>query len=618
MFSKQLFKQSCKANGIMWLVITFLLCFTLACVMIIGGSGTVGDVAEGVTDTIIDHEIEASLKTQSLKYYDYATLGEEKFDTYYALELDKNVNAGRLYAQKVGVWVNDLTAASATSIPDCAGNLATLPAATTGVEVEESLQALYTTWAKAEPQASSFDLSTSEGQNAYLSAMNTWVANTPGAESVVASSASAAYKAAVSDVQAYALAYAQSLDSSYDATSSAYQQILGVIVVTVNPGNECDAYYSDHDVNIPADYDVTSLVTHYASGDLTDYIKTSERVSYRAKRAQTGAAVFLANLLTSSEAKEAIIATLSNYGITQEKYDSFGYDFAKTLTLATNIILSYQAEYDHQAEIMAANYAAGKYDSEEAYLNALATTKTGIKTELSTSFMTLLPTAVAEGLEEIGKMNVYSLIVGLIFFKMAGLLLPFIYIIMCANNLVSSQVDTGSMAYVLSTSTKRSTVAFTQMVYLLLSLLAMAFCSMITSFICFSIVDVTGTSMTYSSLALMNLGMFAVLAAVAGINFFTSCVFNRQKYSLALGGGITMFFLVATMLGLFGLKQIPSVVRFASLNYFNYFSLISLFDVTSIVNGTTAYIWKMLILLAIGAIGFVAGSLYFKKKDLPL
>lgn len=44
--------------------------------------------------------------------------------------------------------------------------------------------------------------------------------------------------------------------------------------------------------------------------------------------------------------------------------------------------------------------------------------------------------------------------------------------IMASNNLISGQVDSGSMAYVLSTSTKRRTVVFTQAGYLIGSVVA--------------------------------------------------------------------------------------------------------------------------------------------------
>ena len=79
-----------------------------------------------------------------------------------------------------------------------------------------------------------------------------------------------------------------------------------------------------------------------------------------------------------------------------------------------------------------------------------------------------------------------------------------------------------------------------------------------------------------------------------------------------------MFFLVATMLGLFGSKVLPSVIRLKSLNFFNYVTIISLFDVISIISNTTTFIWKFAILIAIGVIGYTIGSVKFEKKDLPL
>ena len=79
-----------------------------------------------------------------------------------------------------------------------------------------------------------------------------------------------------------------------------------------------------------------------------------------------------------------------------------------------------------------------------------------------------------------------------------------------------------------------------------------------------------------------------------------------------------MFFLVATMLGLFGSHVLPSIVRMEALNAFNYVSIISLFDVVSILDGTTAFIWKWAILVAVGIACYVVGSLKFEKKDLPL
>lgn len=59
------------------------------------------------------------------------------------------------------------------------------------------------------------------------------------------------------------------------------------------------------------------------------------------------------------------------------------------------------------------------------------------------------------------------------FYSMQGIILPLIFIIMTANSLIASQVDRGSMAYLLSTPIKRSKVVRTQALYLVTSVLAM-------------------------------------------------------------------------------------------------------------------------------------------------
>ena len=73
MFSKALFKQSCKANGTMWAIITVALCFMLACVMLISGGGAIGDVKDSIQDTIIVKEIDSQLDKRAINYYANAT-----------------------------------------------------------------------------------------------------------------------------------------------------------------------------------------------------------------------------------------------------------------------------------------------------------------------------------------------------------------------------------------------------------------------------------------------------------------------------------------------------------------------------------------------------------------
>ena len=80
MFKKALFKQSCKANWIMWLIVTIAVCFMLACVMLISGGRNTGELISGISDTIIISEMDTSLEKRGLNYYQIVDKGLNTFD----------------------------------------------------------------------------------------------------------------------------------------------------------------------------------------------------------------------------------------------------------------------------------------------------------------------------------------------------------------------------------------------------------------------------------------------------------------------------------------------------------------------------------------------------------
>ena len=240
------------------------------------------------------------------------------------------------------------------------------------------------------------------------------------------------------------------------------------------------------------------------------------------------------------------------------------------------------------------------------------------KTEATKSISDQIPEKVAVALEELGNMDVYGLIIGSIFYRIAGLLLPMVFVIMTANSLLAGQVDSGSMAYVLSTPTKRRTVSVTQMTYLLFALFSMFALLTVVSVIAVWIVGGNNFAINFSEILLFNLGAFLTMFAIAGFCFMCSALFNRTKYSLSIGGGLTIFSLVCTILGLFGSSVVPSAMRITQMNFFNYLSLITFFDTTDILTGSMDWLWKFGILLAVGIVTIIIGVFRFDKKDLPL
>lgn len=508
MFSKALFKQSCKANGIMWAIITFAVCFMLACVMMISGSGNIANLKNGLSNSIVESEIDTSMEKRSLSYY--------LTDVDALTQFDKFITAEKL-----------------------AGNDDTT-----------------------------------------------------------------AYTNAVEKLQAYVAEIITK--NGYEADSNDAKEIQGLVFYVLNPAGQYNDFYTTLKETAPS-YDLTT-------------IGTDTRADYISTYVQKNASIFLAGNMISDANINAILQNLEGYGIDAEKYAAFSYE--TTVDGETKEVSRYTGTTGYSYIKDLSNSTILTFNARLAYEMAngvdQATATKEIVGDLTQTLLTTLPSDVADSLKELGEMDLYSMIVGSIFFKMAGLLLPIIYMIMVANNLIAGQVDRGSMAYILSTSTKRRTVVFTQAMFLIGSLFAMFCCTTITSVICLASLDTTEIAMTYSQLILLNLGAFLTMFAMSGISFLASCWFNRSKYSMSIGGGLNMFFLVATMLGLFGSSVLPSVVRLDSLNFFNYASIISLFDVVSILDCTTTFIWELAILFAVGVICYCVGGRKFEKKDLPL
>ena len=605
MFSKALFKQSCKANGTMWGIITFAVCFMLACVMLISGGGNISQVKNSIEDTIIVKEIDASFEKRAINYYANATDGLAYFD--------KHFTDGATDTLSYLTWLSNMPDKQKLIMPSVYEAAmkkwqSAKPEITTqaGKQLEQAVEE----WQSKKPEMKDFT-----STEAYAAAMKEWAGATPAtAENAI----KLAYTIAAGDLEEYVYDKALALNPSYTRDSYEAKEMLGSVMYTLNPnGMFNESFYLKNEKQAPAEYDSLSLVNHIQTGDAKEYLNSNERQSYRSDRAEDCAAMFLAGNMTDEENVDKIVTNLSSFGVTMEKYNSFGYTYDAIKHLAATTVITYGNRLSYELELLKNRKANGEFADDAAYEKAIEDKTAELTADVSNSLLATLPQEVSDALEEIGKADLYTLIVGSIFYKLAGLLLPIIYMIMVSNNLISGQVDSGSMAYVLSTSTKRSTVVFTQAMYLIGSLLAMFGLTTATGCVCLSLVS-EDIQLTYSNLILLNLGAFLVLFALSGLCFLTSCLFDRSKRSMAIGGGLSIFALVAAMLGLFGSPVIPSVVRLDSLNYFNNVTIISFFDVISIMEGTNTFIWKFIILAVMGLIGYIVGSLRFTKKDLPL
>lgn len=392
------------------------------------------------------------------------------------------------------------------------------------------------------------------------------------------------------------------IDPSYIEGTSGYEELYGAAMFALNPSGAMDSVFELYEPgSTPLDYDIATLIASidgaemmdiWINGtipaDLYDVVHTYERIDYRYDRSRNSSSIFLAGNMSSSEAKIEIIKTLEAANISEETYDTFGFDYDGLKSLANTAIVTFQAQLDF--EISQLNIS--DFEDNEAYLARISEIKVKLQASITSTILDKFPSELADSMGDMKDQDMYSMIVAGMYFKIIALLVSAVYVIVVGISLIAGQVDSGSMAYILSTGTERNTITFTQMVFYISSAFLLFLSTTITSVVCFIVAPPAFTTVTLNAIIIFNIGAFLVALALSGIMFMASCIFNRSKRAIALGGGFSVLTLVFTILGMFANENTPSIVRMDSLDFFNMLSISTLFDVTSIVNETIDHVWK--------------------------
>ena len=226
----------------------------------------------------------------------------------------------------------------------------------------------------------------------------------------------------------------------------------------------------------------------------------------------------------------------------------------------------------------------------------------------------------ADKIEMMGNMDPTAMLDD-IYYSVYGLSPMFLLLVFLANSLIVDQVDKGSMAYVLSTPTKRSAVAKTQMLFMI----AVPF--IIITLVCISRIICTRIflgEVHVPSMVALFIGMYILIEAVASICYMGSCIFNRSRSSIAFGGGFSVWFFLASLLSIFGSDMMVDMgVGVKELGYFKKATLVGLYDINALSTvGTDSvdytFVWKLAVLAGIAIACYVIGAVRFEKKDLPL
>lgn len=543
MFSKALFKQTCKANWIKWVAVTVATCAMLAIVIIVLGNLGINNIRDSLKNIFVQANQEAELKSNAVDGYNLYNTTVEANQQLNLLDLGLNMaimqfNIALTEAGQAGADTND---------PAVRGQV--INQVVNGMAQDETISSILTQMGIDEATFIAM----------FNQFLTTYSNTTLAGEQITAS-----------DI----------IDAWYldNVESQAYNQYL------LDGKSEEEALAS-------------AVSARAIAKDALKWANDNQALATDAKSYHAQAQDYITNMM-----KENAIGMAGDYGYeTEDEIQQFAVSIK---VIANTAISTYQLVYDEYSE------SGLGFTQEEIEKSAIA--------QATSSISDQMPANVQLALNELGNMDIYGLIIGSIFYRIAGLLLPMVFVIMVANGLLAGQVDSGSMAYVLSTPTKRRTVTVTQMTYLILSLLAMFLLLTCVSVVSVFVVGGNNFAINYAEILLFNLGAFLTMFAIAGYCFMCSSLFNRTKYSMSIGGGLTIFCLVCTILGLFGSSVVPSAMRIGAMDFFNYLSIITFFDTVSIMNGTLAYLWKFAILLGIGIVTFIIGVFRFDKKDLPL
>ncbi len=553
-FSKALFKQSMKANWVKWLSVTLATCVMLAIVIIVLGSLSINNIRDSLKNVFAQADQESVLKENAIDSYD-AYLS--------SVEFENGV------VQLTNMWEISLGEGQPTIKTAIVGTY-------------EQNKALYINENGVQPEGEALN----EIQWASANQVSEQLLGVAGAMlgNVTQEDLSQLMYILISTYQYDAEGFNSSGAVLYSSINNQYFNYVYNVAYQQSIAVEGQTDKEAEQVALEAQALAKKGVSAYTNSGLNPF--TFNIDSFKAD-AQT----YINDMI--------YLNVYSRFQITddstdEQKEEAEQYAFASKV-ISNTALSTYELWLEQGATV------------EQAKINATGSISDQIDDE-----------KVVEALQELGNMDIYGLIIGSIFYRIAGLLLPMVYVIMVANGLLAGQVDSGSMAYVLSTPTKRRTVSTTQMLYLLVSLLAMFALVTAVSVVSIWIVGGNSFAINFGEILLFNLGAFLTMFAFAGFCFMCSAIFNRTKYSLSIGGGISIFMLVCTILGLFGSNVVPSAMRIEQMNFFNYLSLISLFDTTKILAGGLNFLIGFGVLAVVGVITFVIGTFVFDRKDLPL
>ena len=285
---------------------------------------------DSIQDTIIVKEIDSQLDKRAINYYANAADGLKVFDESFAENLEDTTD----YL----TWLQKME-----KNPLVYALLEPKTTTPSGKALRE--------WYHSKPVRKDYD-----SDEEFPAAEYEWKAKTPTEKSA----GEAIYMAALADMQEFFNEKAEKLGYAEDSDEAL--EMLGSALYILNPDGKFNDFYTKNNEAIPETYDVTSFVTHYQNKTLDEYVASTERKEYREDRAETNASIFLAGNMTDKDNVTRLLDALASYGVTEEKYESFGYTYDSLKHRASTAVITYRNRLDYEL----GRLNRSDYDSDKA------------------------------------------------------------------------------------------------------------------------------------------------------------------------------------------------------------------------------------------------------------
>ena len=186
------------------------------------------------------------------------------------------------------------------------------------------------------------------------------------------------------------------------------------------------------------------------------------------------------------------------------------------------------------------------------------------------------------------------------------IIFPFVFMLIMISRLICRYIDKGSFAYLLATPRNRSQIILTQLLTVLLGVLLLIVYETVLVIVCGKVMF--NELVPIKEFLVLNCGLFGLHCFFSTLVYLTACSFNETKWSMGLGGGLGMVFILIQML-----SQVSD-----KFDFLKYLTPLTLFDTNGLIELDLQAIMFAEVLYLLAFVFIIVAVKIFKKRDLSL